>query len=94
MQPFWRWAVNFLPITMAPNLVTLVGFFAIVASFLLFAFFSPSISESAPSWVYLFAAFCMFFYQTMDALDGKQARRTGNSSPLGELFDHGSFIFT
>lgn len=89
MQPFWRWAVNFLPITMAPNLVTLVGFFAIVASYLLFAFFSPSISESAPSWVYLFAAFCMFFYQTMDALDGKQARRTGNSSPLGELFDHG-----
>jgi len=31
----------------------------------------------------------MFFYQTMDALDGKQARRTGSSSPLGELFDHG-----
>jgi len=25
----------------------------------------------------------------MDALDGKQARRTGNSTPLGELFDHG-----
>jgi len=25
----------------------------------------------------------------MDALDGKQARRTQTSSPLGELFDHG-----
>lgn len=25
----------------------------------------------------------------MDAIDGKQARRTGTSSPLGELFDHG-----
>jgi len=25
----------------------------------------------------------------MDALDGKQARRTKTSSPLGELFDHG-----
>lgn len=25
----------------------------------------------------------------MDALDGKQARRTGSSSPLGQLFDHG-----
>lgn len=25
----------------------------------------------------------------MDATDGKQARRTGTSSPLGELFDHG-----
>lgn len=28
-------------------------------------------------------------YQTLDACDGKQARRTGSSSPLGELFDHG-----
>jgi len=25
----------------------------------------------------------------MDAVDGKQARRTGTSSPLGQLFDHG-----
>ena len=25
----------------------------------------------------------------MDNIDGKQARRTGSSSPLGELFDHG-----
>lgn len=28
-------------------------------------------------------------YQTMDNADGKQARRTGTSSGLGELFDHG-----
>lgn len=27
--------------------------------------------------------------QTMDVLDGKQARKTGTSSPMGELFDHG-----
>ena len=25
----------------------------------------------------------------LDGIDGKQARRTGRSSPLGELFDHG-----
>lgn len=28
-------------------------------------------------------------YQTLDSIDGKQARRTNSSSPLGELFDHG-----
>jgi ethanolaminephosphotransferase len=28
-------------------------------------------------------------YQSFDAIDGKQARRTGTSGPLGELFDHG-----
>jgi hypothetical protein len=27
--------------------------------------------------------------QTMDAIDGKQARATGSSSPLGEVVDHG-----
>jgi hypothetical protein len=25
----------------------------------------------------------------MDAIDGKQARRTGMAGPLGEMFDHG-----
>ena len=28
-------------------------------------------------------------YLHLDCLDGKQARRTGTSSPLGQLFDHG-----
>jgi len=28
-------------------------------------------------------------YQSLDAIDGKQARRTGTSGPLGEMFDHG-----
>jgi ethanolaminephosphotransferase len=35
----------------------------------------------------------MFTYQTLDNIDGKQARKTGNSSPLGMLFDHGCDAF-
>lgn len=31
----------------------------------------------------------MWLYSTCDNVDGKQARRTQSSSPLGELFDHG-----
>ena len=30
----------------------------------------------------------------LDELDGKQARKTGNSSPLGLLFDHGCDAFS
>jgi ethanolaminephosphotransferase len=30
----------------------------------------------------------------LDGIDGKQARRTGSSGPLGELFDHGLDSFT
>ena len=30
----------------------------------------------------------------LDNMDGKQARRTGSSSPLGMLFDHGCDALT
>lgn len=46
-------------------------------------------SPQIPPWVLILAAIGLFVYQTLDACDGKQARRTGNSSSLGELFDHG-----
>jgi ethanolaminephosphotransferase len=90
LQPFWTRAVNWLPAWMAPNLVTLLGFFGIILAYLvLVVYYSPDLYQPAPGWAYLLAAASIFFYQTMDALDGKQARRTGTSSPLGELFDHG-----
>ena len=37
----------------------------------------------------LLCALGLFIYQTLDAIDGKQARRTKSSNALGELFDHG-----
>ena len=43
----------------------------------------------APGWTYLVCAIGIFIYQTLDGIDGSQARRTGTSSPLGEYFDHG-----
>lgn len=43
----------------------------------------------APQWSFLLCATGLFIYQSLDAIDGKQARRTDSSTPLGELFDHG-----
>jgi ethanolaminephosphotransferase len=43
----------------------------------------------APQWLFFTFAIGLFVYQSLDAIDGKQARRTGTSGPLGELFDHG-----
>ena len=45
--------------------------------------------QQVPSWSLHLNGLGLFVYQTLDAVDGKQARRTGTSSPLGELFDHG-----
>jgi len=47
-------------------------------------------TEDAPRWVYLAAALLILSYVIADNSDGKQAVRTGSSSPLGELLDHGS----
>lgn len=88
MNPFWEKCLLFLPLWLAPNLITIISLaHAFVAEFLML-YFCPSLTEEAPRWVYFTCALCMFLYQTFDALDGKQARRTKSSSPLGQLFDH------
>lgn len=49
-----------------------------------------SSNHSCPSgFLYLSFAIGLWIYQSLDAIDGKQARRTGTSGPLGEMFDHG-----
>lgn len=51
---------------------------------------TPSATEGiVPSWMLVVWSLCLFLYQSLDAIDGKQARRTGMAGPLGELFDHG-----
>ena len=46
-------------------------------------------AEVAPWWVYFLNGFTGLVYLHLDCVDGKQARRTKSSSPLGQLFDHG-----
>ncbi|KAH0811648.1 hypothetical protein GEV33_011141 [Tenebrio molitor] len=51
--------------------------------------YSPDAKKEAPRWACGLCGFGLFVYQSLDAIDGKQARRTGTANPLGELFDHG-----
>jgi len=62
--------------------------------YLIIWFYCPDLEGFAPSWAYFLVALLIFAYQTLDNLDGKQARRTGTSSPLGEAFDHGGDSMT
>ncbi|KAK7404000.1 hypothetical protein QQX98_010227 [Neonectria punicea] len=89
LGPWWNAFVEFLPLWLAPNMVTLLGFFFILGNIVLLEIFMPDLVGPGPSWLYFSFAFGLFMYQTMDNVDGKQARRTGTSSGLGELFDHG-----
>ncbi|CAH9128873.1 unnamed protein product [Cuscuta epithymum] len=89
LQPFWSRCVNFFPLWMPPNMITLTGFLFLVTSALLGYIYSPKLDSPPPRWVHFAHGLLLFLYQTFDAVDGKQARRTNSSSPLGELFDHG-----
>lgn len=89
MQPFWRWVVELLPLWLAPNAITLAGLIVNAVTAFVLMLFSPDAKGEPPGWSFVLCALGLFIYQTLDAIDGKQARRTNSSSPLGELFDHG-----
>lgn len=98
MHPFWNWCVQFCPEWVAPNLLTFTGFMLTVFNFLLFSYYDYSFNamteknvsnDHIPNWVWGVSAVNLFVAYTLDGIDGKQARRTSTSGPLGELFDHG-----
>jgi len=89
LTPMNAFLIDFVPRWMAPNLITTIGLLFTVAGCAFTAIYSPSFDRPLPGWLYAACAFCLFAYQTIDNLDGRQARRTGSSSPLGLLFDHG-----
>ncbi|KAJ7539733.1 hypothetical protein O6H91_11G106900 [Diphasiastrum complanatum] len=89
LQPFWSRFVTIFPLWFPPNMITLIGFGFILISALLSYIYSPHLDSPPPTWVHVAHGLLLFLYQTFDAVDGKQARRTNSSSPLGELFDHG-----
>lgn len=74
---------------MAPNVITLLGLMFPLLSCVIYLPFDANVEQAFPMATYVVCAFSIFMYQTFDAVDGKQARRTQQSSPLGQLFDHG-----
>ncbi|KLJ13081.1 ethanolaminephosphotransferase [Blastomyces silverae] len=90
LKPFYTHVViKCFPMSMAYHQITLTGFCFVVINFLTLLWYNPTLDQDCPPWVYMSWAVGLFLYQTFDAVDGAQARRTRQSGPLGELFDHG-----
>ncbi|MBL9112104.1 MAG: CDP-alcohol phosphatidyltransferase family protein [Myxococcales bacterium] len=77
--------VRRLPATLHPNTIThaghllnLLGLAAVIA-----------VHPRGPSAVYVIPAITLHLYNLCDNADGAHARRTKQTSPLGELLDHG-----
>ena len=95
MSPFLDKLVKFLPETLAPNLITFFSLMCNIIAFIVsvndggFDFSQPLKRRTC-----YVIGFTQILYQILDNIDGKQARRTGNSTPFGMLMDHGCDIFT
>lgn len=103
MHPFWNLTVKVVPMWMAPNVLTTVGFLFTVSNGILLTLYDPHFyasSDTAPAYppippfVWILCALFHFLAHTLDGIDGKHARRTKSSGPLGELMDHGMDSWT
>lgn len=93
LKHFWNWLTNLFPLWFAPNAITMAGLVVTLCTTLALILLDLKCQGEAPRWSYLLCAIGIFLYQTLDGCDGKQARRTGTSSALGEFFDHGCDVY-
>ncbi|ORX46677.1 hypothetical protein BCR36DRAFT_356789 [Piromyces finnis] len=89
LKPYWEFCTKLFPLSMAPNLITLTGFGFMLINLILAIILVPDLEGPTYRWFYISCSLGLWLYSTFDNVDGKQARRTKQSSPLGELFDHG-----
>lgn len=95
LNPFWTWFVTLWPTWIAPNTITALGLGLVVFNLSTLFYYDPQYlterdgATGPPKWVYFTWGLGLFWYQAFDAIDGKQARRTGMAGPLGQMFDHG-----
>ena len=95
MSPCLNVLVNFLPRWLAPNLITIASLcFNIFAAIISFNDGGFDFSGQLKPITCIVIGVFQLIYLLLDNLDGKQARRTGNSTPFGMLMDHGCDIFT
>lgn len=67
-------------------MISIMGLLSIIMGFR--AAVEPRNVAEYPGWTAATVIFFTIVYMFLDAIDGIHARRTGNSSPLGELIDH------
>jgi phosphatidylglycerophosphate synthase len=94
LTPYWERVLTLIPTWVAPNLITFTGLVVMITNALVLHQYSYQFNTHVPTTVWIYAALSLWIYQTLDAIDGKQARRTNSSSPLGQLFDHGCDAIT
>ncbi len=77
-RKLWNLVQTFIPETIHPNILTICGFFSILVGFILYQNYNFN----------RLMGLSIFFYINFDGIDGIHARKTSNTSVIGEYFDH------
>ena len=71
-NPMANYFVEFLPMWLAPNLVTLLGFqFCLLANVVMVTYYGNSMDGPIDSWFAVLLGVCYWFYMLFDNMDGK-----------------------
>lgn len=81
--------IRFIPRSVDPNSITHVGHLINLIGVSLLLAFGVGSAGTSVRLVFIAAVVCLQLYNWCDNADGAHARRTGRSSALGELLDHG-----
>lgn len=91
INPFCNFIVEYFPKWLAPNLITISGWFLNFFNLLITTYYTGlKGGDYVPFWACITTAIFYTTYIILDYTDGKQARRLKASSPLGLLIDHGT----
>lgn len=80
LNPIYNFLALLIPYNVSPNALSLGG--------LIFTIFAWSQSDKSYYGNNYVVGISMLIYMVLDAIDGKHARNTLTSTPLGEIFDH------
>ena len=71
-SPIANKIVEKLPVTVAPNLITLIGFIHTIVPFLIVVILTDgSLISYVPRWFCFVQAYAYFAYRMLDEMDGK-----------------------
>jgi len=91
LNPFCNFIVKYFPKWLAPNVITVSGFFLNLLNLIITIYYTGwKGGDYIPPWACITCAISYTTYIVLDYTDGKQARRLNASTPLGLLFDHGT----
>ena len=91
INPFCNFAVEYFPRWLAPNVITILGWFLNLLNLIITTYYTGwKGGDYLPPWACCSCALFYTLYILLDYIDGKQARRLNASSPLGLLIDHGT----